>query len=424
MPRFLNGFLTAVVFSSSVLSYISAAAVDTTLFTYGSDKVRGVNLGGWLVLEPWITPSIFDNTNDERIVDEYTFGQYQDHPVAFAALKEHWDSFITESDFQQIASAGLNHVRIPIGYWAFDVSGGEPFIQGQLPYLIEAVNWAQSNRLKVIIDLHGAPGSQNGFDNSGQRLPQPKWQTEATYVQRTDAIIKTLAAMYKDSSVVTIIAPLNEPAGFYDQQVLDVTKQYWYDSYGNIRYPYGTSQQSNTVLMIHDAFQPVSYWKNFMPPPQYQRVILDTHIYQMFSDALNALSYDQHIQTACGMKSDLTSSTLWLVVGEWVPVATDCAKYLNGRGRGSRYDGTFADDSNRVGSCEGLTGKASTFSSSYKTFLRQYWEAQVITYEKAQGWLQWTWNTEAADEWSYQAGLANGWIPQNPTDYIYPNICG
>ena len=194
--------------------------------------------------------------------------------------------------------------------------------------------------------------------------------------------------------------------------------------------------------MIHDAFQPVSYWKNFMPPPQYQRVILDTHIYQIFSDAvrkfkscrcisklilsgqLNALSYDQHIQTACGMEPDLTSSTLWLVVGEWVPVATDCAKYLNGRGRGSRYDGTFAGDSNRVGSCEGLTGKASTFSSSYKTFLRQYWEAQVITYEKVQGWIQWTWKTEDADEWSYQAGLANGWIPQNPTDYMYPNICG
>ena len=49
----------------------------------------------------------------------------------------------------------LNHVRVPIGYWAFDVSGGEPFIQGQLPYLDNAVKWAQSNQLKLIIDLHG-----------------------------------------------------------------------------------------------------------------------------------------------------------------------------------------------------------------------------------------------------------------------------
>ena len=26
-------------------------------------KVRGVNLGGWLVLEKWMTPSIFEGLN-------------------------------------------------------------------------------------------------------------------------------------------------------------------------------------------------------------------------------------------------------------------------------------------------------------------------------------------------------------------------
>jgi len=103
---------------------------------------------------------------------------------------------------------------------------------------------------------------------------------------------------------------------------------------------------------------------------------------------------------------------------------TDCARYLNGRGVGSRYDGTYRG-STRIGSCTGLTGSASTFSSSYKTFLRQTWEAQVIAFERGgQGWLMWTWKAESADEWSYQAGLANGWIPRNPTSFKYPNICG
>lgn len=135
------------------------------------------------------------------------------------------------------------------------------------------------------------------------------------------------------------------------------------------------------------------------------------------------MSFDQHIKTACGMQSSLTSSQLPLVVGEWTPAASDCAKYLNGRFIGSRYNGSFTGGEGND-SCTGLTGEASTFSPSYKTFLRQYWEAQVITYEKAQGWLQWTWKTEVADEWSYKAGLANGWIPQNPTDRQFPNICG
>ena len=38
--------------------------------------------------------------------------------------------------------------------------------------------------------------------------------------------------------------------------------------------------------MIHDAFQPVKYWNNFMPPSKYDGVFLDTHIYQVFSDAV------------------------------------------------------------------------------------------------------------------------------------------
>ena len=35
----------------------------------------------------------------------------------------------------------------------------------------------------------------------------------------------------------------------------------------------------------------------------------------------------------------------------------------------------------------------------------------------------WTWKNEQADEWSYQAGLTNGWIQSDPTSYQYPNIC-
>jgi glucan 1,3-beta-glucosidase len=136
-----------------------------------------------------------------------------------------------------------------------------------------------------------------------------------------------------------------------------------------------------------------------------------------------AQSQQQHIQTACNLGSELSSFDLWIVVGEWTPAMTDCAKYLNGRGVGSRYDGSYPG-STRVGSCSGLTGSASSFSSSFKSFLRQMWEAQVITYEKGSGWIQWTWKTESADEWSYQAGLANGWIPSDPTQYEHPKICG
>ncbi|KAG6865769.1 hypothetical protein C0991_011966 [Blastosporella zonata] len=93
-----------VVLGLSVVSASLAAVVPG--FNYGSQKVRGVNLGGWLVLEPWITPSLFDNTGDSRIIDEYTFGQYQNHATALGVLQNHWNTWITEADFQAIAAAG------------------------------------------------------------------------------------------------------------------------------------------------------------------------------------------------------------------------------------------------------------------------------------------------------------------------------
>uniref|UniRef100_A0A0W0F8B9 Putative glycoside hydrolase family 5 protein n=1 Tax=Moniliophthora roreri TaxID=221103 RepID=A0A0W0F8B9_MONRR len=364
-----HSFLRTVTTALCGITLASSAAAINPGFPYGSQKVRGVNLGGWLVLEPWITPSLFEQTGNNDIIDEWTFGQLQDRGTATNRLRQHWDTWITEQDFRDIAAAGLNHVRIPIGYWAFQVQGGEPYIQGQLPYLQRAVGWAAANNLKVIVDLHGAPGSQNGFDNSGQKKDFPGWHSDSNNVRRTNDVIKQIADLFKDNTnVVPIIAPLNEPAGFYGDDVLSVTRQLW--------------QHSE-----------------------------------------NRRSDQEHINVACNYANEVSTFDLWTIIGEWTPAATDCAKYLNGRGVGSRYDGSYPGSS-RIGSCQGKTGSASSFSNDYKNFLRQYWEAQVITYEKGEGWIQWTWKAENADEWSYQAGLRNGWIPQNPSERRFPGICG
>ena len=49
MPKFLNCFLTALICSSTVLTSIYATISPS--FPYQTEKIRGVNLGGWLVLE-------------------------------------------------------------------------------------------------------------------------------------------------------------------------------------------------------------------------------------------------------------------------------------------------------------------------------------------------------------------------------------
>lgn len=87
---------------------------------------------GWLLLEPFITPSVFDNTYDDQIVDEWTFGERQDRDVATQAINDHLETFITEEDFAEIKAAGLTHVRIPVPHWAWDKRDFEPFIVGEL----------------------------------------------------------------------------------------------------------------------------------------------------------------------------------------------------------------------------------------------------------------------------------------------------
>jgi glucan 1,3-beta-glucosidase len=104
--------------------------------------------------------------------------------------------------------------------------------------------------------------------------------------------------------------------------------------------------------------------------------MMDVHEYQVFSPAENAMSWDEHISTACSKKGQYASFDLWTVVGEWTLAFTDCAGYLNGRGVGARYDGSYPGSS-YIGNCAPWTGNGNAFSSDYKAFLRKFWEAQV-----------------------------------------------
>jgi glucan 1,3-beta-glucosidase len=108
-----------------------------------NDKIRGVNLGGHLVLECWLTPSIcavpFESkltTNVSQVRDEWTLCSLLGKVQCQALLEEHWRTYYSESDFVQIKAYGLNTVRIPIGYWALTpLHYDEPYVAGQIPYL-------------------------------------------------------------------------------------------------------------------------------------------------------------------------------------------------------------------------------------------------------------------------------------------------
>lgn len=63
-------------------------------------------------------------------------------------MKAHWNTWITEQDFADIAAAGLNTVRLPVGYWAYNASTIEPYqATAQRPYIRNALNWAKKYKL-------------------------------------------------------------------------------------------------------------------------------------------------------------------------------------------------------------------------------------------------------------------------------------
>ncbi|PPQ95225.1 hypothetical protein CVT26_014916 [Gymnopilus dilepis] len=425
----------------------SAASPTPTPFNYETQKIRGVNIGGWLVLEassptnlptadlnltstsvqPWITPSVFESTGNTNIVDEFTLGQLLDPQTAQNILTNHWETWITEDDFAQIAAAGLNHVRIPIGYWSIPLNSSStsqststaPYTTGAWPYLLKALSWAQKYNINVILDLHGAPGSQNGYDNSGQRTSNPVWALNPSNVSRTIDTLKFLAEEVGDQ--ISVLELLNEGAGFLGSNWASTIRQFFGTAYGTVRSAVG----NDLNIMIGDAFLGVDSWTNFLTGPSGTGVLMDFHEYQIFSDPELDRTDDEHISFACTYMQSLGSfaaSNIWTVVGEWSTAVTDCAQWLNGRNVGARWDGTYPG-SQAHGSCQGFTGSSSNFSQDYKTFLRKYWEVQVEVGENVNGWVYWTWKAENADEWSYQKGLQGGWIPQDPTNRLYPGIC-
>lgn len=90
-------------------------------WTWGKDRIWGVNLGGLFVIEPFIVPSLFED--NDGAVDEWTLSEILAAKGADnlqKVLEDHYNTFITEEDIAQIAGAGLNWVRLPIPFWAIE----------------------------------------------------------------------------------------------------------------------------------------------------------------------------------------------------------------------------------------------------------------------------------------------------------------
>jgi glucan 1,3-beta-glucosidase len=334
-------------------------------------KMHGVNLGGWLVLERWITPSLFAG---EQAGDEYTLCQALGKEKATQRLEQHRQKWITADDFKWLAAHGINAIRLPVGYWVAEEN--PPFITG-----LETMNWAfgtaKAHGLSVLLDLHGVPGSQNGWDHSG-RQGALGWHTSKENIAHSLRIIEDLADYCKNYDNLLGIELVNEPS---KDVPLDILKSYYQDGYQRIRKHLG---QERAAVIIHDGFRPFE-WGHFMPEPDYNNIILDTHLYQCFSDQDRQRDIDAQIEIAAvERKQQLNKMQKQLpcIVGEWslgLP-----PKSLDGQ--------------------DALGRDAS---------MRAFGSAQLVSYERTRGWFFWTYRTEEGGGWSFRDCVNRGWLPEN-----------
>lgn len=247
---------------------------------YRYRQQQSVNLGSWFVHEAWMTPSPFSCAADNQISELDIASGWGSTDNARAVLERHWDTFINESDFQYLASIGINTVRLPIGYWSL----GPNFCQNT-PYapvadvyqnswsrIIRTINLAGSVGIGVLVDLHGAPGSQNGQQHSGISDGVTNLFDSPQYINQTITVLTYLMRNLAWVTNVVGIQVLNEPQNvpslpdFYTQAL---------DAMRNV-YP-----ESNLPLYLHDGFN----LEQFSPFVAGRRdfVVQDHHSYFVFT---------------------------------------------------------------------------------------------------------------------------------------------
>ncbi|OYV06803.1 MAG: hypothetical protein CFE26_04355 [Verrucomicrobiales bacterium VVV1] len=149
-------------------------------------QLRGVNLGCWLIMEPWMCPMDSSGLKDEgsaRDLLEKRFGQ----ATADSLFQDWQESWFDESDLDRIAALGLNAVRLPIWYRNLQTEDGQ-----WLPDGFKRIDWfvqsAWKRGIYTILDLHGAPGGQTKGESTGRIRPNAElWNNEA-HLARTPSL--------------------------------------------------------------------------------------------------------------------------------------------------------------------------------------------------------------------------------------------
>lgn len=332
--------------------------------------LRGVNLGNWLLLEKWMNPRLFDGTSAR---DEYTLCAAWGGEAERRILR-HRDEFITEADFEWLARRGLNAVRVPFGYWLFEADG--PFVSSP-QHLDLAVALAEKYGLKVLLDLHGLPGSQGPNDHTG-RAGFFRWHTDPRYAERSLDLIEHVARRYAGRRSVAAFSVINEPEPIIGR---DTLVRFYEEAHGRVRRHMPVDEVA-FVLAAYPEGELGTYHGCLTGRPG---VWSDVHLYQCFGDDWKTMSLPDYLayplQRQTRLRPHLERGPV--IVGEWSLGVAPC----------------------QAAEIDGMTPHRRDLT------MRLLGLAQLAMLEEFTGWFFWSYRVDERPHWSFRDAMERGWLP-------------
>ncbi|KAJ7751969.1 glycoside hydrolase superfamily [Mycena metata] len=273
-----------------------------------------------------MTPSLFLKAADPKL-SEFDIASGWDSPkCARQMLEAHWKTFITAQDFFYLASKGINTVRLPIGYWSLgpEFCQSTPFspfgdvYQNSWSFIVQAINMAADSGISVLVDLHGAVGSQNGQPHSGISDKDVGLFDSETNMDKTIDVLTFLTEQLCNVTNVIGIQVLNEPQD--DPGLVDFYKR----AISEMRQVPGAE---SFPIYIHDAFNLEQFSDFVSQRPDF--VVQDHHSYFVFTSQDEEKSASQHtndIETSIlrSLSSASEKERRNLIIGEWSCALTPC----------------------------------------------------------------------------------------------------
>lgn len=263
-------FNCSAMFAQAQLSMLHTSGTSIVDANGNRISLRGVNLGGWLLIETWMTPA-----DTSGLPDNFSIIQTLDNRFGVATeqslIKTYQQSWITTADLDNIRAEGMNVIRVPVWWANFETLNGQ-WRSDAFTMLDWVVSQAGARGIYTIIDMHGVVGAQSTSQDTGQQNLNAYWTSSADQTA-TNQIMMKIAAHYNGNPNVAAYDLMNEPMNAPSNQAAVNAQN---NIYNAVR-----SQDPTHICILEGTFG--SWNWDMLPPPTtfgWTNVVYEMHEYQ------------------------------------------------------------------------------------------------------------------------------------------------